>query len=47
MSEEIGMALEEATVGMNKAIDHLEFELNISITHYIAQVRVRCLTQAP
>ncbi len=28
MSEEIGMALEEATVGMNKAIDHLEFELN-------------------
>ena len=28
MSEEIGMALEEATSGMNKAIDHLEFELN-------------------
>jgi ribosome recycling factor len=28
MSEEIGMALEEATAGMNKAIDHLEFELN-------------------
>jgi ribosome recycling factor len=28
MSEEIGMALEEATNGMNKAIDHLEFELN-------------------
>ena len=28
MSEEIGMALEEATVGMNKAIDRLEFELN-------------------
>ena len=28
MSDEISMALDEATAAMNKAIDHLEFELN-------------------
>ncbi len=28
MSDEITMALDEATAAMNKAIDHLEFELN-------------------
>jgi ribosome recycling factor len=28
MSDEIMMAMEEATNGMNKAIEHLEFELN-------------------
>lgn len=28
MSDEVMMALEEATAAMNKAIDHLEFELN-------------------
>ena len=28
MSDEVNMALEEATAAMEKAIDHLEFELN-------------------
>ena len=28
MSDEVSMALEEATAAMEKAIDHLEFELN-------------------